>query len=202
MYNSLFQGGGDDGPDLDTTDAHIEGNVFTGFHHTTGGDSTSNAIATGNGAEVCIVRNIFRDSDYAILYKEDSYGLVQNNTFENIGVAAVSFGEPYRNPPSTPGRGTYMDSNIFWNNAAIWEHNFDIPAGYGPMGPVYVYRSVLPEAWHSLGLGNTAAGPQFVQEYGDLHLKPGSAGIGTGSNGLDMGDCAGGGVRFRGSRVQ
>ena len=112
---------------------------------------------------------------------------MQNNTFENIGVAAVSFGEPYRNPPSTPGRGTYMDSNIFWNNAAIWEHYFDVPAGYGPTGPVYVYRSILPEAWHSLGLGNTAAGPQFVQEYGDLHLKPGSAGIGTGSNGLDMG---------------
>lgn len=187
VYNSLFLGGGDDGPDLDTTDAHIEGNLFTGFHHTTGGDSTSNCIATGDGAEVCIVRNIFQNSDYAILYKEDSYGWVQNNTFENVGIASVSFGEPYRDPPRTPGRGTYMDSNIFWNNAAIWEHNFDTPAGYGPTGPVYVYRSLLPAAWHSLGSGNIDAAPQFVSEYEDLHLRPGSAGVGTGANGLDMG---------------
>ncbi|NLH16721.1 MAG: hypothetical protein GX455_09085, partial [Phycisphaerae bacterium] len=92
VYNSLFLGGGDDGPDLDTTDAHIEGNLFTGFHHVTGSDSTSNCIATGDGAEVCITRNIFQDSDYAILYKEDSYGWIQNNTFENIGMATVSFG--------------------------------------------------------------------------------------------------------------
>ncbi len=187
VYNSVFLGGGDDGPDLDTTDAHIEGNLFTGFHHTTGGDSTSNCIATGEGAEVCIVRNVFQDSDHAILYKEDVYGWVQNNTFENIGIAAVSFGEPYRNPPRAPGRGTYMDSNIFWNTTAIWEHYFDTPLDYGPTGPVYVYRSLLPSVWHSLGSGNIDASPQFVREFDDLHLRPGSAGVQTGANDLDMG---------------
>ncbi len=187
VYHSTFLGGGDDGLDLDATDAHIEGNVFRGFHHSTGGDSTSNSIATGRGAEVCIVRNVFRNSDHAILLKEDVYSWVQNNTFETIGIAAVSFGEPYRNPPSDPGRGAYTDSNIFQNVAAIWEHYFDAPAGYGPTGPVYAYRSILPEAWHSLGSGNTSSSPQFIDDYNDLRLTPGSAGIGGGANGLDMG---------------
>ncbi|NLH16823.1 MAG: lamin tail domain-containing protein, partial [Phycisphaerae bacterium] len=141
----------------------------------------------GDGAEVCITRNIFQDSDYAILYKEDSYGWIQNNTFENIGMATVSFGEPYRDPPRAPGRGTYMDSNILWNNAAIWQHYFDVPADYGPTGPVYVYRSLLPSVWHTLGSGNIDAAPEFAREYDNLHLRPGSAGIGAGANGLDMG---------------
>ena len=79
FYNCRFLGGGDDGPDLDGTDAHIEGCHFENFHQAAGSSSPSYAIATGDGSEVCIVRNVFIDNDHAVLHKEDVYTWFQNN---------------------------------------------------------------------------------------------------------------------------
>ncbi|HML72963.1 MAG TPA: lamin tail domain-containing protein [Anaerohalosphaeraceae bacterium] len=188
FYNNTFLGGGDDGPDLDATDAHVEGNLFTNFHQTTPDqDSPSYAVATGDRSQVCIVRNIFVNNDHAILHKEDVYSWTQNNTIVNCAIAAVSFGEPFRSTPRDPGKGTYLDSNIFWNNAAIFEHYFDNPVGYGPTGSVGVYRSLLPESWHFFGQQNIDADPLFKDLLSDWTLLPGSTAIGTGSNGQDMG---------------
>ncbi len=47
VLNNVFLGGGDDGLDLDGTDAHIEGNLFMNFNKNTSRATTSNAIATG-----------------------------------------------------------------------------------------------------------------------------------------------------------
>ncbi len=187
FYNNLWLGGGDDGPDLDSTDAHIEGNLFTNFHQNSSSDSTSNAIATGDGSEVCIVRNVFINNEHCILHKEDVYTWVQNNVFIDTEIADVSFGEPFRNPPRTPGRGTYMDSNIHYNSAALFEHFFDNPADYGPTGPIYIYRSILPQQWHYLGSDNLDTDPMFIDFPADLGLQTGSPAIGTGINGLDRG---------------
>ncbi|MHC4745444.1 MAG: CotH kinase family protein, partial [Planctomycetota bacterium] len=67
IYNSLFLGGGDDGVDLDSVDAHVEGNVFMNFHGG-GGDGTSNAVSTGDEgwpSEIYVARNIFINNDHA-----------------------------------------------------------------------------------------------------------------------------------------
>ena len=78
ILNNVFKGGGDDGLDLDGTDAHVEGNLFMGFRKNTGRATTSNAIATGlpqsgesNRTQVTVVRNIFVDNDHALLLKEE-----------------------------------------------------------------------------------------------------------------------------------
>lgn len=188
FYNNTFLGGGDDGPDLDSTDAHVEGNLLMNFHQTTPDqDSPSYAVATGDQSQVCVVRNIFVDNDHAILHKEDVFSWTQNNTIINSAIAAVSFGEPFRSPARTPGKGTFLDSNIFWNNAAIFEHYFDNPADYGPTGQVGIYRSLLPEAWHTFGSGNIDADPLLSDPLNDWTLLEGSPAIGSGSNGQDMG---------------
>ena len=188
FYNNTFLGGGDDGPDLDGTDAHVEGNLFKNFHQTTPEqDSPSYAVATGDQSQVCIVRNVFIDNDHAILHKEDVYSWTQNNTIINSGIAAVSFGEPFRSTPRDPGKGSYLDSNIFWNNAAIFEHYFDNPPDYGPTGSVGVYRSLLPEEWHFFGSQNIDANPILKDSPSNWTLLPASPVIGAGANGLDMG---------------
>jgi len=191
LYNSIFIGGGDDGADLDSTDAHVEGNLFMNFHGG-GGDGTSSAVATGvesgNPSEVYVARNIFVNNDHSVLLKEDCYLYAQNNVFVNSDIAVVTFGEPYRDPPRAPGGGAYMDGNIFWNNTEIFEHFFQEPLpNYGPTGEVVVSRSILPSQWHYLGLNNIDADPIFVDPNADFHLKSMSPAIGTGLCGLDMG---------------
>jgi hypothetical protein len=191
MYNSIFIGGGDDGVDIDSTDAHIEGNLFMNFHGG-GGGGTANAIATGvesgDPTEVYVARNIFMNNDHAVLLKEDCFLYAQNNVFVNSDVAVVSFGEPYRNPPRDPGKGAYIDGCIFWNNEEIFEHFFQEPLPlYGPTGDVNVCNSILPSQWHYLGQNNIDVDPIFVDPNSDFHLKPMSPAIGTGLCGLDMG---------------
>jgi len=192
LYNSIFLGGGDDGPDLDGTDAHIEGNIFMNFHHEPGSDSTSNAVATGQDggriSNINVARNIFINNDHAVLLKEDCFMRAQNNVFVNTEIAVISFGEPYRNPPRDPGGGVDMDGNIFWNNAEMFEHFFQEPLPtYGPTGDVIINSSILPSQWHYLGQNNIDADPIFVDPNSDFHLKLMSPAIGTGPWGFDMG---------------
>lgn len=190
IYDSLFLGGGDDGPDLDGADAHLEGNVFMHFNRNQGGDSTSNAIATGRSGndttDVCVVRNLFVDNDHAVLLKEDCFLRAEQNTFVNSGIATISFGEPDRSPPRPAGRGAYMTGNIFWNNTAMFEHLFEEPLpDYGPTD-LAIDDSILPLIWHGLGAGNMDVDPLFAG-VDDYHLKSQSAAIASGPWGLDMG---------------
>jgi len=199
FYNNMWIGGGDDGLDLDSTDAHVEGNFFTGFHKSTPTqDSPSYAVATGDGSEVCVVRNVFVDNDHCILLKEDGYSWFANNTCIDSTVADISFGEAFRSSPRVPGRGVYGDGNIFYGTAAVFEHLYDNPVDYGP-DDVYMYRSIMPAEWHvpatwdrlgvahTLGSGNIDADPCFANPNDDLTLLAGSAAIGAGTNGVNMG---------------
>ncbi|MBN2128581.1 MAG: lamin tail domain-containing protein, partial [Sedimentisphaerales bacterium] len=190
IYDCVFLGGGDDGPDLDGTDAHIEGCLFMGFHDGEGSSGTCNAIATGSGggsaAEVYAVRNVFYDNDQAVLVKENSFVYAVNNTFVSTKTAVVSFGEPQRNPPRAPGRGAYLAGNIFWDKVATFGYFFQDPyPDYGPQ-ELAVDRSILPASWHLLGAGNFDADPLFAGP-ADFALKAMSPARGAGFWGLDMG---------------
>ena len=188
FYDNTFLGGGDDGPDLDATDAHIEGNFFTNFHRTSPTqESPSYAVATGEGSQICVVRNVFYNNDHAVLHKEGVYSWTQNNTIIGCTIAAISFGEPYRNPPRTAGSGTFLDSNIFLNNAAMFEHYFDDPVGYGPTGEVMIVRSIVPTSFLEFGWDNLDTDPLLENPPDNVSLRQDSPARGTGQNGLDMG---------------
>ncbi|MHC4113665.1 MAG: lamin tail domain-containing protein, partial [Planctomycetota bacterium] len=189
VYNNIFLGGGDDGIDLDGTDAHIEGNIFTNFHLNTTRTTTSNAIATGkpqtgglNRSEITVVRNVFSDVDHAVLLKEDCSMNAENNVFVGSTGAVIQFHEPNGTSVTGPGKGAYLDGNIFWNNNDMFYHLDEIDANN-----LTVNRSIVSSLWHDFGVGNLDADPIFVDPNTDFHLKSMSPAIEAGPLGLDMG---------------
>jgi hypothetical protein len=188
VYNNVFFGGGDDALDLDGCDSHIEGNLFMNFHKANGSSSTSNALATGgyNGYSPTIVaaRNVFVNNDHAVLLKENSTMVAENNVFVNCTYGAIDYGE-WPDRTVDPGRGAYLDGNIFWNNGSGFQNQFAQPGKKNP--EIVVNRCILPKEYHSLGTGNLDTDPRFVDPESDFHLLPDSPARGAGPNGLDMG---------------
>jgi hypothetical protein len=187
-YNNLFLGGTDDGLDMDGVDAHIEGNIFTGFKKDNTGSGTSNAIATGlrygKTSDIVVVRNIFYDNEHAVLLKEDCSMIAENNTFVKCDSAVVNFSEwPYRSVD--PGKGAHFSGNIFWNNRQLFENQFSHNDKPDPI--ITADYCLMDSAFHYLGENNIFADPMFVNPEGDFHLLAASPAIGAGPNFLDMG---------------
>jgi len=188
VLNNIFLGGGDDGLDFDGTDAYIEGNLFTNFHLNTSRTTTCNAIATGepqsgdsNRSEITVVRNVFFDVDHAVLLKEDCFMHAENNVFVGTTEAAIQLNEVGGSSVGGPGKGAYLDGNIFWNNNKLFKHLEQATEG------VVINRSIVPEEFIGFGQDNIDADPLFVDAGMDFRLKAGSPAIGTGPCGLDMG---------------
>ncbi|MCP4193608.1 MAG: hypothetical protein GY768_23595 [Planctomycetaceae bacterium] len=202
ILNNVFKGGGDDGLDLDGTDAHIEGNLFMNFRKNTGRNTTSNAIATGlpqngdeNRTEITVVRNIFVDNDHALLLKEDAFATVQHNVFVGSKKAVIQFNEVGGTAVKGAGRGASLTGNILWENKLLFKNLVSQPKFTTELSIDY---SLLPNEMvdlggtsinaHELGQGNVAGDPQFVNlEDGGFQLSAGSPAIAAGPAGLDMG---------------
>lgn len=183
VLDNIFDGGSDDALDLDSTDAHIEGNVFMHIHQDAPRDSASFAIATDFGSEITVVRNIFYDNDHAVLLKNGAFLTAHNNTIVGSTIAAIAFDETNR--VVDPGLGAYLEGNILWNNAALFEHlYFNHPTETNTV--LTVNRSLM-QGTNQPGIGNLNLDPLFVDSTNDFHLQAGSPAIGTGPNGLDMG---------------
>jgi VCBS repeat-containing protein len=189
ILNNVFNGGSDDALDFDDTDAHIEGNIFKHFHKNNNSDSTANAIATGVdpmgggfASEITVVRNFFYDNDHAVLVKEGSHLIFANNTVVDSTIAAINFDEPER-PNVAPGVGAIVSGSIFQGAMPAF-------ANVIPATQLSVNQSLVPAANLGLGSGNLdiALGARLANPAADdFSLRAGSAAIGTGPNGIDMG---------------
>jgi hypothetical protein len=193
MYNTMI-GTADDELDLDSTDAHIEGNVFMNAHKNNTSSSLSHCVTTGkdnnNTSELTIVRNLFYNFDHAILIKGEGFGTIINNTFVGATWAFISFNEPGRGQPD--GEGAYIDGNVFWNPSGFNGSNFaNVPTNL--TFQLTVNRSILPGVTVYPGFGQLNVDPRLVNTTNvtdpriDFQLLPDSPAIGTGPNGLDMG---------------
>ena len=208
VLDNVFLGGGDDGLDLDGTDAHIEGNVFMNFRKNTGRNTTSNAIATGlpqNGAdnrtEITVVRNLFINNDHALLLKEDAFATVEHNLFVDTVEAVIQFNEVGGTAVRGAGRGADLTANIFWNNHSLFKNLVDQPEFKTQLT---VAHSLLPNdiidfgespvMAHDLGSDNFYDDPMFVAPAeSNYQLMPESPANGTGPGGLDLGPYVPGG---------
>jgi hypothetical protein len=187
LLNNTFLGGGDDAIDLDAVDALVEGNVFMNFHRNTTRDTTSNAVATGgaegisNLTDVILRRNVFINNDHHVLLKNGAHVLSEHNVFFDADIAAIQLTEVNEGGETEPGRGGTFSGDIFWQSATLLAH-------VRP-GVTYSFsRSIVPPEGLSLGAGNLAADPQFVDVEGrDFRLRPTSPAIGAGPAGADMG---------------
>lgn len=187
IINNHFEGGTDDCLDLDGIDAHIEGNIFRNIHtDDPNRSSTSNAIATDGDAHITIVRNIFDDVDHALLLKNESDAIFENNVVRRATLGAISFREPLR-PDVAAGSDVYCRGNIFIENEVVFRFPDHLRAG-GGLPNIVADRNIMPAADHSYGSNNLDLDPAFVDaDGGDYRLLANSPAIGSGINGVDMG---------------
>ena len=115
-----------------------------------------------------------------------------NNVFVGATESAITFGDTNRT--ILPGRGAYLDGNIFWANAKTFDHENE--PGYSM--PDLTVQHCLIQGTNWPGLGNLSADPMFINPTNDFHLRPGSPALGTGPNGLDMGAYVPPGVSLNG----
>ncbi|MCP5522620.1 MAG: lamin tail domain-containing protein [Verrucomicrobiales bacterium] len=202
VYDNIFSGGSDDALDLDGTDAHVEGNIFTHFHQDAPRASTSNAIATDNSSEITSARNLFYDNDHAALLKNDAFLTSENNTMVGSTIAAINFGEPERDVPY--GRGASLENDIVWSNAALFQ-NLTPP---GVTIDVTATHSILQDTnWP--GPANLSVDPRLMTLSGvswdnireAFVLGLGSPALGSGLAGLDRGALVADGARIGGGPV-
>ncbi len=179
VINNIFMGGGDDALDLGG-DAHIEGNVFMNYNKDEYNQASgeSNGISAGGGKHYVMVRNLFHNLQHVAQVKDDAFLTFENNTVVGISGATVYFDLDL--PGRRPGRGAYVEGNIFWDTALVFESIISTT-------DLTVHRSILLTQWHYLGEGNIDADPLFIDPDFDVQLRPDSPAIGTGPCGLDMG---------------
>ncbi len=180
IINNLFLGGGDEALAL-SGDAHVEGNVFRQFHKDAFNldPGEANVIATGADDALTVVRNVFQDVDHVTLIQDNSFLRFENNTVVDVALAAISFDSPGQ--VTSPGRGAYLDGNIFADVAQIF--------GFvEPTTELTVNRSIVNATEVGWGIGNlTEAARLNNPDAGDVSLRPGSPALASGPNGLDRG---------------
>ncbi|MEA3367588.1 MAG: lamin tail domain-containing protein, partial [Planctomycetota bacterium] len=180
ILGNTFLGGGDDALDLETA-AHVEGNVFQGYHkdvyNTDPGES--NVLSAGGPFEYVVARNTFYDCDHVSLVKEDAFLTFVNNTVADVDLAAIYF--DLAGQTSGPGDGAYVDGAVFHDTPVPFD---EVTAETD----LTIHRSIVPAAWHAYGTGNLDEDPRLVDPAaGDVRLGAGSPALGTGPLGLDMG---------------
>ena len=132
------------------------------------------------------MRNIFDSVDHALLLKNASDAIFENNVVRGATLGAISFREPLR-PDVDAGSGVTVRGNIFSENAVTFRFP-DHPDPDGNQPVISADNNLMPAAEHSYGSDNIDADPAFVDAPSrDFRLLPGSAASGSGINGFDMG---------------
>jgi hypothetical protein len=222
FINNVLMGGGDDGFDIDGTDAWIEGNIFMHIHQNGAPDSSSAVSGgddSGNTSEITIVGNLMFDCDNAATAKQGNFFTFFNNTivrttkeggndFES-GIVNVRDTTPSL---TAFGKGYYLEGNII-TDADQLVRNYD------PQQVTVTFNNnILPYAWEGPGTNNyignallthipTVAEAQFdswdqaqvMRQW--LSPRAGSPARGSGPEGKDKGGVIPRGVYITGQPV-
>jgi hypothetical protein len=155
IRNNIFLGGADDALDLEC-DALIEGNLFMNFardrYNKASGEA--NVISAGAGKHYTMTHNIFVNAQHIAQVKDGSFLTFVNNTAVNISREVIYFNIGL--PGRAPGRGALVENSIFWNVSEVFE-------GMANRDMLKVNYSLLPQAWHSWGVGNIDVDPLFAR---------------------------------------
>ncbi|HAA86602.1 MAG TPA: hypothetical protein DCE22_00005, partial [Verrucomicrobiales bacterium] len=187
VVDNIFLGSTDDCLDLDGADAHIEGNHFFNVHKDEPSRSSSaSAVAADNDAHLTVVRNLFYDVDHAILLKNGSDAVFENNTVVDAVVAAISFDEPLAGGV-VPGDFISIKGNVFHGSGPLFAYQFSSEEGEDDPR-IEADHNLLPEEFLELGSGNISGDPMFVdQSASNFSISPNSPVTSKGINGSDMG---------------
>lgn len=169
ILNNIFTGASPTGSilNLQSTGAHIEGNLFLNVAHNGTGSNTTSAISAsqnaGSPSQIVSMRNYFYNVDLAFLIKEGSTVLSSNDTFANIGTAPFDFFEP-GNANTFAGAGGYANGDLFYQ---IPTDSGGMPVIYqnAPDGAFPISHSIAPGTLIP-GNGNLNLDPQLVNPTG------------------------------------
>lgn len=209
FIENVVAGSGDDGFDLDGTDAWVEGNIFLHIHRNGAPDSSS-AISggddSGNTSEITAINNLFFDCDNAATAKQGNFFSFFDNTVVHMTkVGGQDFTSSLVNVRDTTpalttiGKGYYLEGNVVSDIDGPLVRNPD-PA----VAPVTFINNLLPVAWVGLGESNVVADPMFVKvprvdetfftNWASAQVlrqwlapRPGSEAIGSGPFGVNKG---------------
>jgi hypothetical protein len=190
ILDNIFEGGDDDGLDLDGTDAYVAGNLFMDFRKDPANtrSTTSNAVATGlpqsgapNRTRVRLVRNVFLNCDHAVLLKEEAFLTAENNTFVGMQEAVIQFDEVGGTAVRGPGKGAILEGNLFWGNQQIFKYLI-------AETELTVDHCLIEPAFHDRGVANFYADPGIVGTViSEDSIPDGSPVVGAGPNGINIG---------------
>ena len=204
ILNNVFLGGGDDGVDLDGSDAHIEGNLFMNFKQDQVRISTANAISTGRDnrdpmkertSNITVARNIFANNDHDVLLKENARMTASHNTFFGSRIASIQFDEIEAR--TVNGAGALLEGNIFWPTESPFLHTSSRRSGSRP--GIIVRYNIINRSVHHLGEHNLDEDPLFVSSsLNNFVLREDSPAVSAGPSGLDMGGMVPSGLTISG----
>ena len=165
FLGNVFEGSGDDGLDLDGTDAWVEGNIFLHIHRNGAPDSSA-AVSGGNTgndtSEVTLINNLFYDCDNVVTAKQGNFFTLLNNTMvRTTKEGGVDFASGIVNvrdttpDVTTPGKGFYLEGNLITDAESLVRNPLD---GV----PVTFVGNLLPLPWNGLGGNNRTAEADLV----------------------------------------
>jgi hypothetical protein len=149
FIGNTFLGGGDDGLDIDNSEAYVEGNIIVYFN-LSGHKKHANGISAGPKSRVVVTNNLFAFNDQGVAPIHGAHVRLLNNTFYRNREAAVAFKER----ASSPG-GAVIENCIFRENRSSFRHA-DLAT------ELIVSNCVLPEADLWPGQGNQNAEGQVA----------------------------------------
>ncbi|HUR47359.1 MAG TPA: lamin tail domain-containing protein [Candidatus Saccharimonadales bacterium] len=159
----------------------------------------------GQYSEWTIINNLFYDVDHAVLNKQGGRFVFANNTLVHVAkeggsglqpdIAAFDFTDDgLALPDPSIGAGAYVANNIIWDSPQLF-------ANYNPANHnVILENNILPVPWSGPGSNNVVVNPllnlsiitnistadwKMVKQA--LTPQPGSAALGTGIGGFDIG---------------
>jgi len=169
FIGNTFLGGGDDGLDIDRSEAYVEGNIFVNFKQE-GHNKVSHAISAGTTSRVTVTNNLFAFNEHAILSRKGAHVRMLNNTFYGTRHGVVCFNERQ----SEPG-GVTIENCIFLKNNLSFLYD-------GQATELVVKNSVLPEADRWPDQGNLNVDPKFEDAAnGNFRLQQNSPALGRGA---------------------
>lgn len=201
---NVLVGGDDDGFDIDGTDAWIEGNIFLHLHKNPGTPDSSGAVSGGNSggsvSDITVLGNFFYDCDQAATAKQGNFYTLLNNTVVHQthqgGIDTEGAVVILADAGTAQGAGCYLEGNVIYDVEQLTRNVTN--------AIVTFTNNLMPFPWSGPGGGNSTADPlltyvpqmaetyftnwqsaQIVRDW--FRLLPGSAGIGTGPNGVDLG---------------
>ena len=202
LIDNHFLGARDDLVELTDADAHIEGNLFANVRPELANlaDLSAAVVVQGTqteGPSVTLARNIFLNCTYGVLCRDRSRVTLQNNTFNNLTFAAVSFDEPDRRADGAlPGAGALLENNIVWLTPTNLAFSSSCPGL--PLPVVQARHNILSGV--DIPANTTAtlivdprlavakpSGTNPVTLRASVQLQPGSPALGAGTDGRDIG---------------